>query len=152
MQQQQTRQQRRRQREIEELRTSGYLLDVISKDDSDGNLELLCRLDGPDNTAYADRAWTVRITLSSAYPYKSPSIGFVDVIFHPNVDQASGSVCLNALNTEWTPVYKLVYIIETMLPQLLTYPNADDPMNADAATVWSRNSADAFAARVRDCV
>ena len=83
------------------------------------------------------------------YPFQSPSVGFIDAVYHPNVDCTSGSVCLNALNQEWTPVYNLVTIVSTLLPQLLTYPNPDDPLNTEAAVLWTTDP-ERYAQRVQE--
>ena len=95
-----------------------------------------CILNGPKDTPYEGLNWKIIISFPDSYPFSSPSVGFIDKIWHPNVDYNSGSVCLNVLNQSWSPIYSALLIVETFLPQLLSYPNPDDPLNEEAAQIY----------------
>ena len=135
--------QRRRAMDIKALQRSGHLVETHD----DGTL--VCTMRGPKDTPYANRNFSVHISLPMEYPFRSPSVGFAERVFHPNVDYNSGSICMNVLNQEWTPVYNLVSILETLLPQLLTYPNPDDPLNEEAAALLVSDK-EAFALRCQE--
>jgi len=91
------------------------------------------------------------VSLPNEYPFKSPSIGFGTRIFHPNIDEVSGSVCLDVINQTWSPMYELVNIFSIFLPQLLLYPNPKDPLNSEAARLLI-NDEKAYNSKVKDYV
>ena len=117
---------KRIQRDIDRLNKNSKILTIDKK-------TIYCFIDGPDDTPYTNGTWKIIISFPKEYPFKSPSIGFVDKIWHPNIDFYSGSICLDVLNTAWSPIYTLSHIVDVFIPQLLTYPNPDDPLNTVAA-------------------
>ncbi|KAK6538876.1 Ubiquitin-conjugating enzyme E2 8 [Orbilia ellipsospora] len=118
---------------------------------SDDRQEFYVRFNGPKDTPFEGGIWKVHVELPDQYPYKSPSIGFVNKIFHPNIDELSGSVCLDVINQTWSPMFDMINIFEVFLPQLLRYPNANDPLNGEAAALMMRNK-DQYSAKVKDYV
>ncbi|KAI9776873.1 MAG: Ubiquitin-conjugating enzyme E2 8 [Geoglossum umbratile] len=113
--------------------------------------EFYVRFKGPEETPFSGGLWKVHVELPDQYPYKSPSIGFVNRIFHPNIDELSGSVCLDVINQTWSPMFDMINIFEVFLPQLLRYPNPTDPLNGEAAALLMREPK-SYEAKVKEYV
>lgn len=135
-------------RDIQELRTEGFVVRSDTGNDDDFDMKCFQSLvKGPKDSPYENCSWHVRFTIPDAFPFTSPSVGFIERILHPNVDEQSGSICLDALNKAWSPGFSLKHIVEVLLPYLLMYPNPDDPLNREAAHLMKTNP-EAFKDRV----
>ncbi|KAL6645504.1 hypothetical protein ACP70R_017112 [Stipagrostis hirtigluma subsp. patula] len=139
---------KRREMDLMKLMMSDYKVEMVN----DGMQEFFVEFRGPNENPkfnqllscfrsciYQGGVWKVRVELPDAYPYKSPSIGFINKLYHPNVDEMSGSVCLDVINQTWSPMFDLINVFEVFLPQLLLYPNPSDPLNGDAAALMMRD-------------
>ncbi|XP_009790425.1 ubiquitin-conjugating enzyme E2 4 [Nicotiana sylvestris] len=126
---------KRREMDLMKLMMTDYKVEMIN----DGMQEFYVEFHGPKESPYQGGVWKVRVELPDVYPYKSPSIGFINRIYHPNVDEMSGSVCLDVINQTWSPMFDLVNVFEVFLPQLLLYPNPSDPLNGEAAALMMRD-------------
>ena len=62
---------------------------------------------GPQDTSYEGGTWKIRVFLPEKYPYQAPKIGFINKVFHPNIDEGSGVVCLNVIDESWSALYDL---------------------------------------------
>ena len=78
---------KRRQRDISRLMQKNYKVDL----ETEAPQYFLIEFHGPAGTLYEGGVWKLRVHLPENYPYKSPSIGFVNKIFHPNVDFPSAN-------------------------------------------------------------
>ena len=122
---------------------------TVTDDDNPSDLYVLFH--GPKDSPYAGGSWKVHVELPNDYPYTSPSIGFCNRLFHPNVDEHSGTVCLDVINQTWSPMFDLLNVFEVFLPQLLLYPNPSDPLNGEAAALMMREP-ERYAERIKETV
>ncbi|CAN1308962.1 Ubiquitin-conjugating enzyme E2 5 [Linum perenne] len=106
---------KRREMDLMKLMMSDYKVELIN----DGMQEFYVYFHGPNDSPYHGGVWRIRVELPEGYPYKSPSIGFINKIYHPNVDEMSGSVCLDVINQTWSPMF--------------------DPLNGEAAALMMRD-------------
>ncbi|KAH8918975.1 hypothetical protein BT69DRAFT_1322465 [Atractiella rhizophila] len=134
---------RRIETDVMKLLMSDYEVTLVN----DNMQEFYVKFSGPtesrDNAnvteaPFSGGVWKIHVELPDQYPYRSPSIGFMNKIFHPNIDELSGSVCLDVINQTWSPMFDMINIFEVFLPQLLRYPNPSDPLNGEAAALLMR--------------
>ncbi|KZV76080.1 hypothetical protein PENSPDRAFT_646623 [Peniophora sp. CONT] len=138
---------RRIQTDVMKLQMSDFEVDLVN----DNMQEFFVRFHGPAETPFAGGVWKIHVELPDQYPFKSPSIGFMNKIFHPNIDELSGSVCLDVINQTWSPMFDMMNIFDVFLPQLLRYPNPSDPLNGEAAALLMRHPKD-YEAKVKEYV
>ena len=74
---------KRKQKDIMKILMSDY---EVTRDDSTPN-ELIVNFYGPSDTLYEGGLWRINVNLGPRYPYKSPSVGFLNKIYHPNIDE-----------------------------------------------------------------
>ncbi|KAL7752084.1 NEDD8-conjugating protein ubc12 [Sorochytrium milnesiophthora] len=91
----------------------------------------------PDEGFYRGGTFHFTFRVSNGYPHEPPKVLCTQKIYHPNID-LEGNVCLNILREDWKPVLNLNSVM-VGLQYLFLEPNADDPLNKDAAAVLRSN-------------
>lgn len=85
---------------------------------------------GPKDTPYEGGVFRLDITFPPDYPFKAPRIEFMTKIFHCNVH--GKHLCLDILKNQWSPALTIDKVLIS-ISSLLNEPNANDPLNRDAA-------------------
>ena len=56
---------------------------------------------GPSETPYEKGIFRVKLVLTNEFPSTPPKGYFLTKIYHPNVDEQSGEICVNTLKKDW---------------------------------------------------
>merc|ERR1719359_145893 len=104
---------------------------------------------GPSGEAWEGGTFRLSLEFSEDYPNKAPKVKFLSKVFHPNV-YADGSICLDILQNQWSPIYDIAAIL-TSIQSLLCDPNPNSPANGEAARLYSENKREYYR-RVKECV
>ena len=93
-------------------------------------------IDGPDDTDYNEGIFIVDIQIPKEYPFKPPICRFKTKIFHPNINQNTGEICINILDMDnWNPSLTISNILMSIMV-LLYSPNFDSPLNDEAKKLY----------------
>lgn len=103
-------------------------------------LEWDARLDGPRATPYAGGVFRLALWFAEGYPFQPPRAEFITPCYHPNVSDR-GKICLNVLKEEWSPMLTVSSLL-LCISALLSQPNAEDPLNVEAADALVRSKAE----------
>lgn len=109
----------------------------------------IAMIKGPQDSAYQGGVWFLSMQFPQDYPFKPPTVTFMNKIYHPNID-STGSICLDILKSAWAPSLNIEKLL-TSLISLLTDPNANDPLSSDPATVY-KSSKEEYAVKVKEWI
>lgn len=93
--------------------------------------EINAEIQGPVGTPYEGGTFRVKLVLGNTFPNLPPKGYFLTPIFHPNVDQQKGEICVNTLKKDWSSDHKLKHVL-IVIRCLLIHPNPDSALNEEA--------------------
>ncbi|CBF88026.1 putative ubiquitin conjugating enzyme E2 [Aspergillus nidulans FGSC A4] len=114
---------------------------------SDDITQLTTLLAGPQGTPYSQGLWRLHLKLPEDYPKSPPKATFKTRIWHPNVEESTGAVCVDTLKRDWKSTLTLKDVLIT-ISCLLIFPNPDSALNATAGALLQENY-DAFARQAK---
>ena len=91
---------------------------------------------GPEASPYEGGIFELDIFFPQSFPFKPPRVKFKTKIYHCNISK-SGSICLDLLKGEWSPVLTVNKLLLSILT-LLTDPNPSDPLVPEIARLYER--------------
>ncbi|KAG0164298.1 NEDD8-conjugating protein ubc12 [Apophysomyces sp. BC1034] len=104
---------------------------TITPDEGDGSEDYLKADTFFSPGFYTGGHFKFTFAINNNYPHEPPKVHCVQKIYHPNID-LEGNICLNILREDWKPVLSLHSVL-VGLQYLFLEPNADDPLNKEAA-------------------
>lgn len=92
-------------------------------------------IEGPTGTPYEDRFFRLKLSLPSEFPSCPPRGYFTTKIYHPNVDNSTGAICVNTLKRDWTPDTSFRHVLG-VIRCLLIVPFPESSLNDEAGKLF----------------
>ena len=92
---------------------------------------------GPSDTPYAGGMFFLSVDFPEGYPNSKPEVKFINKIYHLNVSDYDGHICISTLN-HWKPKTPMVDVISAIFA-LFYDQNPDSPYSSTMANEYSTN-------------
>ena len=79
-------------------------------------------------SAYDSLILKIKIEIPKDFPNIPPSVYFLDIIYHLNINQKTGEVSLPILKEEWCPYFSIASVIEG-IDEVLAEPDKNTSVN-----------------------
>lgn len=121
--------------EYQDINHNDYGLSAYMEEDEPTKWKII--FFGPSESGFEDGVFKLNINFKGRYPYEPPICKFETKVYHPNID-VSGNICLDILKSNWSPVLSVAKLVLSII-SLLTDPNANSPLNGEAAQLYLHN-------------
>ena len=102
---------------------------------------------GPQDTPYAGGTFFLSVEFPIGYPKKKPEVKFTNKIYHLNVRESDGHICISTLN-QWVPNTPMVDVISAIFA-LFYEQNPLSPYSVTMAAQYKMRRED-FNAKARE--
>lgn len=100
--------------------------------------DIVAEIEGPADTPYEGGFFRMKLALPGDFPSSAPKGFFLTKVFHPNIRQPSGEICVNTLKKDWQPTHGIRHILK-VIRCLLIQPFPDSALNEEAAKLMNED-------------
>ena len=104
-------------------------------------------MEGPTGTPYEGKFFLLKLVFSQDFPASPPRGFFLTKLYHPNIDPASGAICVNTLKKDWTAETTISHVL-AVIRCLMIVPFPESSLNDEAGKLFME-SYDEFSKRAR---
>jgi len=140
---------RRILKEVRSIEASLSTSEVISwRELGEGIMHFKATIAGPGRTPYEGGTFTLDIKIPLEYPFRPPAVKFDTKVWHPNISSQTGVICLDILDSSWSPVITIHHALLSV-QNLLCNPEFNEPLDGEVAKMMITDR-DAFYQRVSE--
>ena len=103
----------------------------------------------PVGTDYEGGFYKIEAKFLEDYPISAPQMKFVTRIYHCNIAENTGHICLNSIKDDWKPSLTMEDVLNHIMI-LLYKQNPSSPLNDNAAELYRKENKTEFLAKVKE--
>ena len=100
-------------------------------------------MEGPTGTPYEGKYFLLKLVFSQEFPAAPPRGFFLTRVYHPNIDAASGAICVNTLKKDWTAETTVAHVL-AVIRCLMIVPFPESSLNDEAGKLFMESYQEFF--------